>query len=55
MILPVTGGSANGKSEYAENKSAATGQNREEKPLIYLAAMKPFGKDAKKELSGTGN
>ncbi|HIT85706.1 MAG TPA: bifunctional adenosylcobinamide kinase/adenosylcobinamide-phosphate guanylyltransferase [Candidatus Ornithomonoglobus intestinigallinarum] len=41
MLILVTGGSASGKSEFAENKAAGFGGVK-----IYLAAMKPFGKSA---------
>ena len=39
MILLVTGGSASGKSEYAENRALQLAKT-EQKKLIYLAAMK---------------
>ena len=45
MILLVTGGSASGKSEYAENRALQLAKT-EQKKLIYLAAMKPFGEEA---------
>lgn len=49
MILLVTGGSASGKSEYAENRALQMAK-AEHRPLIYLAAMMPFGKDAEKRI-----
>ena len=45
MILLVTGGSASGKSEYAENRALQLAKT-EQKKLIYLAAMKPLGEEA---------
>lgn len=46
MFILVTGGSASGKSEYAEGRAVAL--NREEGGnLLYLAAMMPFGEDAR--------
>ena len=49
MILLVTGGSASGKSEYAENRALRLAKT-EQKKLIYLAAMKPFGEEAAKRI-----
>lgn len=49
MILLVTGGSASGKSEYAENRALQLAK-KEQKKLIYLAAMMPFGEDAAKRI-----
>ncbi len=49
MILLVTGGSASGKSEYAENRALQMAK-AESKPLIYLATMMPFGSDAEKRI-----
>ena len=49
MILLVTGGSASGKSEYAENRALQMAKEGK-RPLIYLAAMMPFGKDAEKRI-----
>ena len=49
MILLVTGGSASGKSEYAENRALQLAK-AEQKKLIYLAAMKPFGEEAAKRI-----
>ena len=49
MILLVTGGSASGKSEYAENRALQMAKEGQ-RPLIYLAAMMPFGKDAEKRI-----
>lgn len=49
MILLVTGGSASGKSEYAENRALQLAKT-EQKKLIYLAAMKPFGEEAAKRI-----
>ena len=54
MILLVTGGSASGKSEYAENRALRLAKT-EQKKLIYLAAMKPLERKQQKELSGIGN
>lgn len=49
MILLVTGGSASGKSEYAENRALQMAKEGK-RPLIYLAAMMPFVKDAEKRI-----
>ena len=49
MILLVTGGSASGKSEYAENRALQMAKEGK-RTLIYLAAMMPFGKDAEKRI-----
>ena len=49
MILLVTGGSASGKSEYAENRALQLAKT-EQKKLIYLAAMKPLGEEAAKRI-----
>ena len=49
MILLVTGGSASGKSEYAENRALQLAKT-EQKKRIYLAAMKPFGEEAAKRI-----
>ena len=49
MVLLVTGGSASGKSEYAESRALQLAQ-KEQKKLIYLAAMMPFGEDAAKRI-----
>lgn len=46
MFLFITGGSASGKSEYAEGRALAFGRER----MIYLAAMMPFGEDARKRI-----
>ena len=40
----IIGGSASGKSEYAESCLIA------KKNLIYIATMKPFGKDAAEKI-----
>jgi adenosylcobinamide kinase/adenosylcobinamide-phosphate guanylyltransferase len=44
MIL-VSGGSASGKSEYAEQRAMALAKGSQ-RPLLYLATMMPFGEDA---------
>lgn len=49
MILLVTGGSASGKSEYAENRALQLAKT-EKRELIYLATMMPFGEDATKRI-----
>lgn len=49
MILLVTGGSASGKSEYAENRALQLAE-AEQRKLIYLATMRPFGEDASKRI-----
>lgn len=48
MILLVTGGSASGKSEYAENRALQLAKT-EQKKLIYLAAMKPIWRGSSKK------
>lgn len=45
MMLLVTGGSASGKSEYAEQRAMAFA-GKTDGQLLYLAAMMPFGQDA---------
>ena len=45
MFIIVTGGSASGKSEYAENLVPNTG-NR-----VYLATMEPFGAEAETRIA----
>ena len=49
MILLVTGGSASGKSEYAENRALQLAKT-EKRNLIYLATMMPFGEEAEKRI-----
>lgn len=49
MFLLVYGGSACGKSEYAEERAVSLAAARK-KPLIYLAAMKPYGGAAIKRI-----
>lgn len=46
MIELITGGSGSGKSEYAEARISALHRGNPDKPLIYIAAMKPFGDEA---------
>ena len=41
----IIGGAASGKSEYAENQALALGGEK-----IYLAAMKPFGDEARRRI-----
>ena len=43
MMILVLGGSASGKSEYAENVAAALGEGGKK---LYLATMRPFGREA---------
>ena len=49
MILLVTGGSASGKSEYAESRAIQLAEAGHMKQ-IYLATMMPFGEDAAKRI-----
>lgn len=49
MMLLVTGGSASGKSEYAEQRAMAFA-GKTDRPLLYLAAMMPFGMDAQERI-----
>ena len=49
MVLLVTGGSASGKSEYAENRAFQLAE-AEKRKLVYLATMMPFGEDAEKRI-----
>lgn len=49
MVLLVTGGSASGKSEYAENRALQLAKT-EQRKLVYLATMMPFGEDAAKRI-----
>ncbi|MFI3171007.1 MAG: bifunctional adenosylcobinamide kinase/adenosylcobinamide-phosphate guanylyltransferase [Eubacteriales bacterium] len=44
MVVFIIGGSASGKSEYAENLSVRLAQ---EAPKLYIATMEPFGEEAK--------
>ena len=44
MLLLVIGGSASGKSEYAEGRALAAA-GIEGKKMYYIAAMKPFGEE----------
>ena len=46
MLLLVIGGSASGKSEYAEERAVLAGGRR-----YYVAAMKPFGEEAEKRIA----
>lgn len=46
MLLLVTGGSASGKSEYAEKRAVLAGGKR-----YYIAAMKPYGEEAQKRIA----
>ncbi|MCH5213158.1 MAG: bifunctional adenosylcobinamide kinase/adenosylcobinamide-phosphate guanylyltransferase, partial [Oscillospiraceae bacterium] len=48
MLELITGGSGSGKSEYAENRAMELCGDSE--PLIYLAAMKPYGEGAQKRI-----
>lgn len=41
MIILVTGGSASGKSQYAENRILDLRKGKD--PLVYLATMEPYG------------
>ena len=45
MFILVTGASASGKSEYAEQRIIAIHQ--EEQHLVYLATMQPYGEEGK--------
>ena len=48
MFVLVTGGSASGKSEYAENRLLALrGQRRNS---VYIATMEPFGQEAQERI-----
>ena len=49
MIVLVTGGSASGKSEYAEGRALSLAE-AEHKKRIYLATMQPFGEDAARRI-----
>lgn len=49
MMLLVTGGSASGKSEYAE-KRAMDMAGKMDTSLLYLAAMMPFGEEARERI-----
>ena len=58
MLLLVIGGSANGKSEYAEARAVAAACKAENTDLCgdgrkkyYVAAMKPFGEEAGKRIA----
>lgn len=46
MLILVTGGSASGKSEYAEGRAVALNR-KDGGNLLYLAAMMPIGEDAR--------
>ena len=48
MLELITGGSGSGKSEYAESRAMELCGDGE--PLIYLAAMKPYGEEAQKRI-----
>ena len=48
MLELIIGGSGSGKSEYAEKRAMEL--CGEDKPLIYLAAMKPYGEAAQKRI-----
>ena len=43
MLILVTGGSASGKSEYAEQR--ITMLHKQENALLYLATMQPYGEE----------
>lgn len=43
MLILVTGGSASGKSEYAEQR--ITMLHKQENSLLYLATMQPYGEE----------
>lgn len=45
MMVMIIGGSASGKSEYAERVTVALGKKR-----LYLATMYPFGEEAEKRI-----
>lgn len=47
MFILVTGGSASGKSEYAEN---LLHDSKNENARIYIATMQPFGQEAQKRI-----
>ena len=58
MLLLVIGGSASGKSEYAEARAVAAACKAEDTELCrdgrkkyYIAAMKPFGEEAGKRIA----
>lgn len=44
MMYLITGGSASGKSEYAESIAVRSGK-RLQGPLYYIATMQPYGKE----------
>ncbi|MCI8560066.1 MAG: bifunctional adenosylcobinamide kinase/adenosylcobinamide-phosphate guanylyltransferase [Dorea sp.] len=50
MLHLITGGSGSGKSSYAEEQmlyiSGQTRNQEEKDPCVYLATMKPYGKEA---------
>ena len=50
MFVFIFGGSASGKSEYAEKRAAELAAS-EGSRLIYLAAMKPFGEEAQRRIA----
>lgn len=49
MKILVSGGSASGKSAYAENRAAALAAGCA--PLIYIATMQPFGAEAEARIA----
>ncbi len=49
MVELITGGSGSGKSEYAENRAVLLGKTGA--PLIYAAAMEPYGDEAKARIA----
>lgn len=50
MMTLVTGGSASGKSEYAENLACAIHRERESAPFFYIATMQAFDKEAEEKI-----
>lgn len=51
MIELITGGSVSGKSEYAERRICEAHRANAEKPLVYIAAMQPFGAEARERIA----
>lgn len=50
MTALIIGGSGSGKSEYAEKCICARHGENGTAPLIYIAAMQPFGEEARKRI-----